>query len=950
MAGHPPSGTVTFLLTDLEGSTRLWEQAPEAMKAAMVRHDELLEKAIAANQGFVFSRMGDGMAVSFATAADAVSAAASIQQALTAEPWSTAQPLKARIGLHTDEAVILDGGGYASQPINRCSRLMTAAHGGQVVLSGAAEVLVRDELPDGMGLADLGEHRLRDLGRPTRVFQLTRDGHRADFPPLRTLDTLPGNLPAQVSSFIGRQTDVARVTAALADSRVVTITGVGGVGKTRLAIQVAAELIPRYREGAWLVELASVRDPEGVVDVVAEAFHLTPRGGQSLEDSVIDQLSHKQLLLVLDNCEHVLGSVARLVARIERECPGVSVLATSREGMAIDGEQVIALPPLEAGEPGDNIDRLIQTDAVSLFVERARQGKADFVLTQRNAEAVVEVCQRLDGVPLAIELAAARVIALSPAELVQRLDRRFQMLAGGRRGAVDRHATLRAAIDWSYELLSAAEQQLLARMSVFSGGCTLQAIEEVCTGDPVDREAVVDLVIGLVARSLVIAEDTSLGTRYRLLETIRQYGEERLTGLAETEALLLRHGRFYAALCASANDNFYGPDQLVWARQANVERDNIRSALANAIDSGNAALAVQLIASQPFQERAEGPTGEVIAIPALQVVNLPGAAQEPGYPLLLLVAAYTAQHTGDCDTVEELCRQALEAERRLTSSQHGRRIEIDVCSLQAQALLAGGDYVDALSAYIRAAELASADGYLGLAGIILAYGVSCAVLGGVGADQAVQVAEKAVALARRSGMPSAIVLSLNSLALALVERDPVRSRALLRESVELGSTPGEEVSSGLLTASMVAGRLRDWGLTVALSIRTLYLWRWSGALMQSAPCLALCARAIAEDRPEVAGVLQGSAYAAFRAASPAGTGTQSSTNAHTDSHFNFVLQALRETGEIVASALGKERQRECRDTGAAMSMDEAVSYALANVDPKLLVGPITAAPKVNPGQ
>ncbi len=536
MAGHPPSGTVTFLLTDLEGSTRLWEQDPEAMRAAMVRHDELLEKAIEANRGFVFARMGDGMAAAFPTARDAISAAAVFQRALADESWGTTRPLRARVGLHTDEGVVVNNN-YASQPVNRCSRLMTAAHGGQVVLSGATEALVRDDLPEGMGLVDLGEHRLRDLGRPIRVFQLTGDGQHEVFPPLRTLDSFPGNLPAQVSSFIGRQADVARVTTALTNSRVVTITGVGGVGKTRLAIQVAADLLPRYREGAWLVELAAVRDPGSVVDEVAETFHLTPRSGQSLEDSLIDQLSHKQLLLVLDNCEHVLGSVARLVTRIERKCPGVAVLATSREGMAIDGEQVIALPPLEVGEPGEDIERLIQTDAVSLFVERARQGKAGFALIHANGAAVVEVCQRLDGVPLAIELAAARVIALSPAELVRRLDRRFHVLAGGRRGAVERHATLRAAIDWSYELLSAAEQQLLARMSVFSGGCTLEAIEEICSGDAVDREAVVDLVTGLVARSLVIAEDTGLGTRYRLLETIRQYAEERLADSGETEVL-----------------------------------------------------------------------------------------------------------------------------------------------------------------------------------------------------------------------------------------------------------------------------------------------------------------------------------------------------------------------------------------------------------------------------
>ncbi len=349
MAGNPPSGTVTFLLTDLEGSTRMWEQDPGAMKAAMVRHDELLEKTIAAHRGFVFARMGDGMAASFATARDAVAAAAAFQHALVAEPWGTANSLRARIGLHTDEAVIVDDTGYASLPINRCSRLMTAAHGGQVVVSGATEILLRDQLTEGCELVDLGEHRLRDLGRPIRIFQLTRVGDREEFPPLRTLDSFPGNLPAQVSSFIGRAEEAAKVAAALDNSRVVTVTGVGGVGKTRLAMQVAADTVPRFRDGAWLAELAPVRDPDGVVEAVASAFRLATRSGHSLEDSLVEMLANKQLLLLLDNCEHLVSAVARLVTRIERQCAGVVVLATSREGLAVDGEQLIALPPLNVG-------------------------------------------------------------------------------------------------------------------------------------------------------------------------------------------------------------------------------------------------------------------------------------------------------------------------------------------------------------------------------------------------------------------------------------------------------------------------------------------------------------------------------------------------------------------------------------------------------------------------
>ena len=940
MAGHPPSGTVTFLLTDLEGSTRLWEQDPEAMKAAILRHDELLEQAIAADHGFVFSRMGDGMAASFSTAGDAISGAAAIQRALAEEPWATASPLRARIGLHTDEGVIVEGG-YASRPVNRCSRLMAAAHGGQVVVSGSTEALVRDQLPDGMGLIDLGEHRLRDLGRPTRVFQLAGADCREDFPPLRSLDAFPGNLPAQVSSFVGRSAEVSRVGAALGESRVVTITGVGGVGKTRLVLQVAADLLPRYREGAWLVELAPVRDPAGVAEAAAAVFGLANRSGQSLENSLIEQLAPKQLLLVLDNCEHLLGSVARLVTRIERACPRVVVLATSREGMAIEGEQLIALPPLEAGEPGEDVGSLVHTDAVCLFVERARRVKADFALSPSNAAAVVEVCQRLDGVPLAIELAAARVIALSPAELVRRLDRRFQVLAGGRRGAVERHATLRAAIDWSYELLDVAEQRLLARLAVFSGGARLEAIEEVCSGDPVEPEAVVDLVTGLVARSLVVAEDHDLGTRYRLLETIRQYGEERLAKWGETETLRIRHAGFYAALAARAAQRFFGPEQLAWFREVNLERDNLRSALTNAIDGDDAALAVQLVAENPHgQMSIMNPIGEVFIQPASRILDMNGAAQEPGYPRVLMVAASNALFSGDHDSVDELCRQALEAERTLPTQLRGPRIESDACALQAQASLSAGAYADAAAAYARAAELANADGYPGHAAIHLAYSVNSALLGGGAIDEAIGKAEESVALARQSGMPTAIVQSLNTLALSLVEHDPPRAKALLRESIQRGGTPGEEISGGFLTACLIAGRLRDWDLTLALAARTMCLYRWFMQPLTAATCLAECARALADNRPEVAGVLQGAAYAAFHRASPTSDSTRRSDTAAVHPNANFLLTALHDTGDIVTTALGDLRRRELRTAGTAMSMDEAISYALANIDPKILTSPV----------
>lgn len=940
MDGHPPSGTVTFLLTDLEGSTRLWEQDPEAMKAAMARHDELLEKTIAAHRGFVFARMGDGMAASFSTARDAVCAAEAIRSALAAERWGTDRPLRTRVGLHTGEASIVGDTGYTNLPINRCSRLMTAAHGGQILVSGATEMLLRRQLPDGIKLTDLGEHRLRDLGSPMRIFQVEDDGSD-DFPPLRTLDAFPGNLPAQVSSFVGRTREAASVTAALEVSRIVTITGVGGVGKTRLALQIAADLLPHYVEGAWLVELGPVRDPGDVVEAVAAVFHLANRGGPSLTDALVEMLAWKRLLLVLDNCEHLLGAVAALVTRIERSCPNVVVLATSREGMSIDGEQLIALPPLSAGRPGDDITELKHTDAVHLFVERARQVKADFELTAANTRAVVDICQRLDGVPLAIELAAARVIALSPAELVARLDQRFRVLAGGRRGAVERHATLRAAIDWSYDLLGESEQRLLARMAVFAGSCSLNAIEEICSGGAVAVDEVLDLVSSLVARSLVVAEHSDLGTRYRLLETIRQYGEERLAEWAEIDTLVIWHARYFAALSARASESSYGPEQLTWARQINLDRENIRAALATAIDGGDVELAVQLVADHPHrQSHAVAPTGEELLVPVSRVLAMTGAVDEPGYPRLLVVAAQQVLSKGDPAACDELCRRALDAEYLQAAPGKGPRIELDVCALRAQASLSAGDYVGAVAGYQRAADIAFSDGYPGLAAICLSYAVSTSLLGGGDVDEAVANAEQAVAAAKRSGMATAVVWSLNSLAISIVESDPERAASLLRESIGRIGALEEGMSSGLLTACMVAGRLRDWDITLALTGRLLFWDRWFMAPLQVATCLAECARALAIDSPEIAGVLQGAAYATFRRASPISDGASRSKAVRVGPNANFVLIDLRETGDLVAAALGEERAATLRTEGGAMSMDEAISHALTAIDPRLLAGPI----------
>src|SRR4051794_13935826 len=505
-----PIGTVTFLFTDLEGSTRLWEEDREAMAAAVARHDALLEDAIGRHGGVVFSYMGDGMAAAFGTAPNAVAAAVDAQLALSCEAWEVPGPLRARMGLHTGEGRVI-GDQYESHTLNRCARLMAVAHGGQLVISGSTAALLGGELPEGVDLIDLGEHRLRDLQSSMHVFQVDAPGLAAEFPPLRSLDAVPGNLPRQVTTFVGRKTEVGALAELVRQSSLVTLTGVGGVGKTRLALQVAAEVVTDFPNGAWLCEFAPVADPDAVWETLGASLRVQAFAGRSLEDAVLEHLAARRLLLVLDNCEHLIDAVARQVTTIGQRCAGVSVLATSREGLALAGERIVAVPSLGVPADDSDITALVGTEAVQLFSDRARAAKNEFALTDRNASALGVLCRRLDGIPLAIELAAARVRSLSPEDLVARLDQRFKLLTRGSRAALERHQTLRSTIDWSYDLLEPTERRAPDRLSVFAGGCNLAAAEAVLAGDDLDELDVVDLLGQLVDKSLVIADSNGDG-------------------------------------------------------------------------------------------------------------------------------------------------------------------------------------------------------------------------------------------------------------------------------------------------------------------------------------------------------------------------------------------------------------------------------------------------------
>jgi predicted ATPase/class 3 adenylate cyclase/Tfp pilus assembly protein PilF len=594
-----PTGTLTFLFTDIEGSTQLWERHPDAAHAALARHDALIEGCVARHGGMVVRPRGEGdsrFAV-FHQAADAVAGAAAIQRALDAEPWTTPAPVRVRMALHTG-AADLRAGDYYGSAVNRCARLRAIAHGGQTLLSLVTSALVRESLPAGLELRDLGEHRLKDLSHPEHVFQLVISGLPSDFPPLKSLDQRPNNLPIQSTPLIGREQEVAAVCEriARADVRLLTLTGPGGVGKTRLSLQAAAELLDTFEDGVYLAALSPISDPALVAATIAQTLRISESGEQSLPERLKAYLRQKQLLLVLDNFEQVLPA-ALLVAELLAAAPRLKILATSRAVLRVYGEQQFEVPPLALPDRRRraSAEALSQYEAIALFAARARAVKPDFHLTDENAAAVVEICRRLDGLPLAIELAAARCKLFTPQMLLAHLVSPLGLLTQGALNLPPRQRTLRAAIDWSYNLLKAGEQRLFARLGIFVGGCTLEAAEAVCNaaGDlPID---VLDGLGTLVDESLLRQITAGDGQpRFVMLETLREYARERLIASGEVETLQLRHVDYYLALAETAAPELTGPRQVDWLDRLESEHDNLRTALQWALDHDEAEISTRL--------------------------------------------------------------------------------------------------------------------------------------------------------------------------------------------------------------------------------------------------------------------------------------------------------------------------------------------------------------------
>jgi predicted ATPase/class 3 adenylate cyclase len=592
----PPTGTITFLFTDIEGSTRMWEQDSEAMSEALARHDEILRDAIEEHGGFVFKTVGDAFCAAFPTAPDALEAALSAQRTLFAEEWGEPGPLRVRMALHTGVAQESEGD-YFGPPLNRVARLLSAGYGGQVLLSLAAQELVRDYLPEGAGLRDLGERRLKDLFRTDHVFQLMTPDLPSNFPPLKTLDVRTKNLPAPRTSFIGREREMAEVKHALAVSRLLTLTGAGGSGKTRLALEVARDLAGLYADGVWLVELAALSEGELVPQAVAGALGVLEQPGQPFGQTLAEALRGKVLLLVLDNCEHLVDSVARLLDTLLNSCPRLRVLATSRETLGVEGEVVrrvssLSVPDTDRSPAAGELSRY---DAVRLFLDRVRLRLPNFDLTEENGPAVAEVCRKLEGMPLAIELAAARVGTLSVGQISERLTNSLKLLTSGGRTAAARQRTLRGTLDWSYDLLAERERVLFRRLSVFAGGWTLETAEAVVPAEDAEGSDMVGMLSALADKSLVVVDmSRDGGVRCRLLEPVRQYALEKLEKGGELGAIRHGHLEFFLALAEKAEPELVGAEQAEWLKRLEVELDNLRAALSWALGQGRTELGLRM--------------------------------------------------------------------------------------------------------------------------------------------------------------------------------------------------------------------------------------------------------------------------------------------------------------------------------------------------------------------
>ncbi len=919
-----PEGTVTFLFTDIEGSTRMWEAHPEQMRPALARHDVLMRAAIDSSKGVVFKTVGDAFCAVFATASDALDAMLAAQRALDTEPWPEQTRIRARMALHTGAAELRDND-YFGPPLNRVARLLAAGHGGQALVSMVTQELIQDALPPACSLVSLGEHRLRDLARAEIIFQLHHPALPASFPDLRSLDApgTPHNLPQQPTSFIGMEKAMSEVKSLLAKTRLLTVLGTGGCGKTRLSLQVAADVIDSYADGVWLVELEAISDPALVAQNVAQVLGVKEQAGTPLTQTLIAYLKSRRILLLLDNCEHLLAACAQFASTLLRACPNVSLLATSREPLGTGGEQTFRVPSLSMPALAASgrkqavvLEDMPRYEAVQLFSARAVLVKADYQVTAQNADSLIQLCHRLDGIPLALELAAARTRSLPVEEINRRLHQRFRLLKGGDRAAPSRQQTLQAAIDWSYALLNAQEQSLLYRLSAFVGGWTLEAAQHIAADEDMEEWEVLDLLSSLVDKSLVVYEESngeqSVQGRYRLLESIREYCAERLVEQGQEAALRERHRRYFLERAEEAEANLRGAEQAQRLQYLEAEHDNLRAALRGATED-TAQLRFVSALWRFWYIRGYLSEGRTWAEGVL-------ARTDPQPTLLraraLHGAAVLAGYQGEQAVAQTLLEQSLALSRLLDDAKG----VADALNIMGNLAMRQGDYARSRELYEQSLPMyravADADGAarsLTNLGIIACYENDYSA--------AHVYYNEVAALHRKSGNKMGLATLLQNLGwLAHRQQDYDQARALYAESIELKREIGnkEGIAVSVLNLADIGRIQEDYAVMWPLLAECLTLFDELGDPQSLAYVLETGAAALSA---------QGQAQSAARLFGFADKVRQASAapmQPEDIAEYDARLTALRDT-------LGAQGYESAWNQGQAMTMEDAADCVLQNV-------------------
>jgi predicted ATPase/class 3 adenylate cyclase len=874
-----PSGAVTFLFTDIEQSTRRWDEQPDLMRRQLAEHDSALKQAVARTGGFLFKHTGDGVIAAFASPRAAVDAAVAAQLQLT---------LPVRMGICTGEVESRDND-YFGPALNRAARTMSAAHGGQIVVAASTASLV-----SGIDLIDLGIHRLRDLSQEQHLFQVRVEGLKPNFPPLRTLNALPGNLPAQTTSFLGHEQDIIELAAIARGNRLITLTGVGGVGKTRLALQVAADLTPDFPDGAWFVELGNVTDAGAIGHAVGAVLGIAQQRGATIENSIVGALSGQRLLLLLDNCEHLIEAAAALVQPILARCPQVVVLATSREALMLDGERNWPVASLSVGDD-------LRSAAVRLFVDRALGVVPDFN-GDNHREAIAEICRRLDGIPLAIELAAARVRSLSPAQIRDRLNERFRLLTGSRR-ALERHQTLRHAVQWSYDLLSPQERTLLARVSVFAGGFSLEACERVCSGDDIVPGSLLGLLDQLVRKSLVSADHKGTAVRFGLLETIRQFGEEHLVLSGEASAMRLGHAQFFADDSTRNFQTWLSPQQGAAYQWLDREIDNLRTAFRWAKDTGCVDLACTIASN--IGDMARFVVREEAALWAEEIVDAARAIRHPRLIVLLTWAASTAWSLARTQEAKRYGAEAI----ALPDDAHFDPFAWAFADLATIALYEGDGDV-AVDLITRGAEReGDRDGRFNRS-FLPFFLASC------GRDQEARaIADETIVKAEATGVPCSIIIAWWGKARAWSALDPAQALACYEHAAALARDTGNRLFESMVVPQMAA--LQASSNDAAAALRS---FKQMLGMLQRSPDLMIAVVGIASLI-----VLFERIGAPLAAARLSGALARLSALDHSHAIVREATVRLRES-------LGERTFDEESRRGAAMNLRESTEYAAKQVE------------------